>query len=69
MFMENENFEAEYYKGWLIVTDKATRKASPVQLIDSRTRRNITLNQFREGVKKFGLDRACQSFKKLEARL
>lgn len=67
MFKENQNYMAEFYKGWLIITEKATNKPFLVQLMDSATGRNITRKQFNDGVKMFGLDKACQSFKRLAA--
>lgn len=67
MFTENQNYIAEYYKGWLIITDKASNKTSPVQLLSTETGRNITKKQFNDSVKKFGLDKACESFQRLAA--
>ena len=68
MFMESDNHTAEFYSGWLIITDNATRQTYPVQMRDTETGRNITRKQFNDAVKGYGLDRACQTFRKLYAR-
>ena len=41
----SDNFETDYYKGWLIVYDKNIKKNYPVQLKDIKTNRNITRKQ------------------------
>ena len=68
MFMESEKHTAEFWSGWLIITDNATRQTYPVQMHDRTTGRNITRKQFNDAVKSHGLDRACQTFRKLYAR-
>ena len=65
--MYNDNYETDYYNGWLIVKDKSINKSYPVKLINNETKRNITRKQFKESVEKYGFDKACNSFKKLYA--
>ena len=66
--MTSDNFDTDYYKGWLIVYDKNIKKNYPVQLKDTKTNRNITRKQFKQAVDKYGFDKACNSFKKLYAK-
>ena len=61
-----EKFEVDYYKGWLVITDKSAMKNECVQLMNSKGR-NITLNQFKNCIKTHGIDRACKTFLKLAA--
>jgi len=65
--MTSDNFDTDYYKGWLIVYDKNIKKNYPVQLKDTKTNRNITKKQFKQAVNKYGFDNACNTFKKLYA--
>ena len=65
--MTSDNFETDYYKGWLIVYDKNIKKNYPVQLKDTKTNRNITRKQFKDAVNKHGFDKDCNTFKKLYA--
>ena len=51
--MTSDNFDIDYYKGWLIVYDKNIKKNYPVQLKDTKTNRNITRKQFKQAVKFF----------------
>ena len=66
MDYESELFEIDYHNGWLVITDKATGKPECVQLTNNKGR-NITLNQFKSGIKSHGLDKACKTFLKLAA--
>jgi len=66
MYYTTENFEVDYYKGWLVIHDTATKQNECVQLKNDKGR-NITLNQFKSGVKTHGVDRACRVFLKLAA--
>jgi ubiquitin len=66
--MTSDNFDIDYYKGWLIVYDKNIKKNYPVQLKDTKTNRNITRKQFKQAVNNYGFDKACNSFKKLYAK-
>ena len=61
----NDNWEVDYYKGWLVITDLKTNSNYSVKLKDTWTKQNITRFQFKEAVEKYGLDRACETFKKL----
>lgn len=65
MFIQSELFEADYYKGWLIITDRQTSKTYPVQLKSTETGRNITKSQFSSSIKTAGFDAACRTFKKI----
>lgn len=67
MLMESEKHTAEFWSGWLIITDNSTRHTYPVQMHDRTTGRNTTRKQFNDAVKGYGLDRACQTFRKLYA--
>ena len=63
---ESALFEVDYHNGWLIIKDKETNKQECVQLTNNKGR-NITLNQFKSGIKSHGLDKACKTFLKLAA--
>lgn len=65
LFYDNENWEADYYKGWLILRNLEHEVYYSVQLKDTWTKQNITRFQFKEAVEKYGLDKACECFKKL----
>ena len=65
--MTSDNFETDYYKGWLVIYDKVIKKNYPVQLIDTKTKRNITKKHFKECLVTYGYDRTCNTFKKLYA--
>lgn len=39
--MTSDNFETDYYKGWLIIYDKVIKKNYPVQLIDTKTKETL----------------------------
>ena len=67
MLIETQSFTAEYWSGWLIITDKASHKTYSVQLRDTDTGRNITRQQFNSAIKTHGADHACQTFCKLYA--
>lgn len=67
MFFESNAYTAEFHSGWLLITENASAEVYPVQLLDTKTGRNITRRQFVEAVKGFGLDKACQTFRKLAA--
>jgi len=62
----SERYEAEYYKGWLVITDLTSGKAECVQLKSSEGR-NITRSQFKSSLASHGFDKACQTFLKLAA--
>ena len=66
--MTSNNFDTDYYKGWLIVYDKNIKKNYPVQLKDIKTNKNITKKQFKKAVEKYGFDKACNTFKKLDTK-
>lgn len=61
-----DKFEVDYYKGWLVIHDKETNKNEVVQLVNDKGR-NITLNQFKSGIKSHGIEQACKTFIKLAA--
>ena len=67
MFIETQSFTAEYWAGWLVITDRSSNETYPVQLRDTKTGRNITRKQFNSAIKTHGTDRACQTFCKLYA--
>ena len=64
---DNRNWEADYWKGVLILTDLESMDYYSIQLKDTKTGHNITWRHFKECVEKYGLDRACETFKKLSA--
>jgi hypothetical protein len=66
MDYESELFQIDYHNGWLVIRDKETNKQECVQLTNNKGR-NITLNQFKSGIKSHGLDKACKTFLKLAA--
>lgn len=66
MDYESELFEVDYHNGWLVIKDKETNEQECVQLTNNKCR-NITLNQFKSGIKSHGLDKACKTFLKLAA--
>jgi len=68
MFIETNLHEIDYYKGWLVIYDKSLRKNYCVQLKDTTTNRNITRKQFKECCHKHGVDKTCNTFKKLYAK-
>jgi len=68
MYYESNNFEVDYYKGWLVITDKIENKNECVQLTNQQGR-NITKNQFKSSLKTSGdLDKTCKVFMKLAAK-
>ena len=66
MDYNSEIYEVDYHQGWLVITEKATNKNECVQLTNNNGR-NITLSQFKSGIKSHGLDKACATFLKLAA--
>ena len=62
---DNENWEADYWKGELILTELENNNYYTIKLKDTWTKQNITWFSFKECVEKYGLDRACETFKKL----
>jgi len=66
MDYESELFEIDYHNGWLVIKDRETNKQECVQLTNNKGR-NITLNQFKSGIKSHGLNKTCKTFLKLSA--
>jgi hypothetical protein len=66
MNYESELFEIDYHNGWLVIKDKETNRQECVQLTNNKGR-NITLNQFKSGIKSHGLNKTCKTFLKLAA--
>ena len=66
MDFTSELYEADYYNGWLVITDKTTKKNECVHLTNNNGR-NITLAQFKSSIKSHGLNKACATFVKLAA--
>jgi len=64
MDYESEQFEADYWQGVLVITDKATGQCGNVMLHNSKGH-NITLRQLRSGIKTHGVERALATFAKL----
>lgn len=64
---QTELHEVEYASGWLLITDRRTGRVSPVRLVSSAGK-CITRGQFSEAARKFGIDRTCETFKKLAAK-
>ena len=62
----SELYEVDYYKGWLVIKDKTTKANECVQLTN-KNGRNITLSQFKSGIKSHGLNKTCATFLKLVA--
>jgi len=66
MDYESELFKVDYHNGWLVIKDKETNRQECVQLTNNKGR-NITLNQFKSGIKSHGLNKTCETFLKLAA--
>ena len=66
MDFESELFEVDYYKGTLVIREKETSRQECIQLCN-KNGRNITLSQFKSGIKSHGIDKACRTFLKLAA--
>lgn len=64
---ETETHAVEYAGGFLFITEKQTGKDYLVRLINQRGQ-CITRGQFNDSAAKFGIDRACETFKKLSAK-
>ncbi len=64
MFTDTANFQADYLNGILVITCAATNECESITLNDDRGR-NITLLQFKSGIKSHGMDKACQTFLRL----
>ena len=62
---DNKNWEADYWKGELILTELENHNYYTIKLKDTWTGQNITWFSFKECVEQYGLDRACETFKKL----
>lgn len=59
-----ESHDAIYYSGHLVITNKANNKCGIVRLNDINGR-DITLKQFRNGIKTHGIDKTISVFAKL----
>lgn len=68
MIMDSDKFETDYLSGVLVITDKNLGTLHSVCLRDA-SGRNITRNQFLSAVKSHGLDKACETFKKLSVKV
>ena len=66
MDYESELFEVDYHNGWLVIMEKETSRQECVQLCN-KNGRNITLTQFKSGLKSHGIDKTCRTFLKLAA--
>jgi len=66
MYYENENYEVDFYQGWLLIEDISEGKVYAVGLKNERGQ-SIVVGQFKDAVAKFGLDKSCTTFKKLAA--
>ena len=66
MDYESELFEVDYHNGWLVIREKDTSRQECVQLCN-KNGRNITLTQFKSGLKSHGIDKTCRTFLKLAA--
>ena len=64
---ETDTHAIEYEGGWLFITEKETGRDYPVRLLNNRGQ-CITRGQFQDAASKFGIDRACATFKKLAAK-
>ena len=64
---ETSAHSVEFAGGWLFITEKQSGKEYPVRLINTRGQ-CVTRGQFSEAARKHGVDRACDTFKKLAAR-
>ena len=64
MDYESEQFEADYWQGVMVITDKATGQCGNVSLRDSNGR-NVTLSQFKSCVNSHGVDKALQTYARL----
>ena len=63
---QTETHEAIYHAGHLVITNKVENKCSIVRLHDMKGR-DITLTQFRDGIKTSGLEKTMRAFSRLVA--
>lgn len=63
-FWESSQYEADYWQGVLVITDKATRQCGNVVLYDTRGH-NVTHKQWLSSIKSHGPERALSTWSKL----
>ena len=64
---ETDTHAVEYAGGFLFITEKQTGKDYLVRLINQRGQ-CVTRGQFNDSADKYGVDRACETFKRLSAK-
>lgn len=61
MQYNSQNYDADFWQGVLVITDKAQNELRKVTLRDA-SGRNVTLQQFKASIKSRGFDKACSVF-------
>jgi len=64
MEYESDTYEADYWQGVMVITDKATGQCGNVSLRDVKGR-NVTLSDFKSCIKSHGVDRALRAYARL----
>ena len=64
MDYSSDSYEADYWQGVMVITDKSTGKCGSVSLRNANGR-NVTLSQFKSCVKSHGVDRALRTYARL----
>jgi hypothetical protein len=63
-FWESDSYEADYWQGVLVITDKATRKCGSVSLTNDKGH-NITKRQWDSSLKTHSVERALNTWARL----
>jgi len=64
MDYESDKYECDIWQGRVIITCKESKRCGIVSLLNSNGR-NVTLNQFKSGLKSHGVERTLSTFAKL----
>lgn len=64
---ESETYQADYWQGVLVITDKVTGKCGSISLRDNNGR-NITKRQWDSSIKTHGVEFALSTWAKLITR-
>lgn len=67
-YWETFSHEVDFYAGLLVIAETETEQNFTVQLKDMNGR-NITRKHFSDAAKRHGIDKACNTFKKLAGRV
>lgn len=66
IFWKEGEWEADWFSPYLVLTTP-NGESGTVVIQDAKTRRNVTLGQFRDAARTHGMIRACEVFWKLRA--